>query len=64
MNLLEDLDNTGPPGLRPTTPEITIEGDPDVECRKPHVVLLQKIARGRVIQKLVRLKSVCGLLYE
>jgi len=38
---------------RPITPEIIISENKDQELRKPHIVLLQKIARGRTIQKLV-----------
>ncbi|CAL8111648.1 unnamed protein product [Orchesella dallaii] len=39
---------------RPITPEIMIGENKDQELRKPHIVLLQKIARGRTIQKLIR----------
>lgn len=47
---------------RPSTPEVTIDVDLEVEARKPHVVLLQKIARGRTIQKLVISVFVSSLI--
>lgn len=53
LNLMGRLDANGDAAGRPQTPEVIINENREEEMRKPHVVLIQKIARGRTIQKLV-----------
>lgn len=62
LNLM-DMDNRSDHMGRPPTPEIVINENREEELRKPHVILIQKISKGKAIQKLVGFVAA-QLIYE